>query len=249
MENVPPGALSDLANLRELRYREEEQARTDSPEAFLRKIRASGRLELPEYLRKSGVIDPAGRVLEVGAGAGWLSALLSKCPGVVEVVATDFSPRLVNQVMPVVALALDADQTKLTRQVADFHQLPFDEQSFDWVFADSALHHATDVTRLLIELRRVLKPDGRLVAIREPVRPRLARWQLRSRQDTVDHLETFGVPEPLFSRAQWERFFADAGFRLVWHPVSFARGMRRWLSHAANGLFKADYCLIGIPRS
>jgi SAM-dependent methyltransferase len=240
--------LSALANLDELRYREEVQARSESPETFLRKIEASGRLRLPAHLQREGVIQPAGDILEIGAGAGWLSALLSTVPDVSRVVATDFSSRLVNDVMPVVAQALGADMAKLTRRVADFHQLPFERAAFDWVFADSALHHATDVTQLLVELRRVLKTGGRLVALREPVRPVVALWQVRARQGTVDQLETFGVPEPLFSHAEWNRFFRDAGFELSWHGVSFSRGLRRRLSLAMNGLFKADYCLVGAPR-
>ena len=248
-EPSTPGALSDLANREELRYREEIQARAESPEAFVRKIQASGRLQLLSHLRSHGVIQPAGEILEIGAGAGWLSAQLSLVPEVSLITATDFSPRLVNEVMPVVARALAANQAKIARRVADFHQLPFEAHTFDWVFADSALHHATDVVRVLTEVRRVLKPTGQLVAIREPVRPILAAWQVRARQEVVDSLSEHGVSEPLFSRSQWDNFFASAGFDLTWHDVSFSRGVRRWLALRMNGLLKADYCLVGRVRA
>jgi SAM-dependent methyltransferase len=165
-----------------------------------------------------------------------------------QVTATDFSVRLVNEVMPHVAKALGADESKLTRRVADFHALPFDDRSFDWVVADSALHHGTDVVRVLSEARRVLRPGGRLLAVREPVRPVLAAWQVRARESTVEELSHHGVSEPLYRRGEWNSFFADAGLDVRWFSVSFSRGIRRWLSLASNGLLKADYCIVGTRR-
>jgi SAM-dependent methyltransferase len=244
-EPSTPESLSDLANREELRYREEIQAQAEPPEAFVRKIEASGRLQLLGHLQSMGIIEPAGEILEIGAGSGWLSAQLSLVPEVSLVTATDFSPRLVNEVMPFVARALGANDAKIVRKVADFHQLPFQRHTFDWVFADSALHHASNVVQLLTEVRRVLKPAGRLVAIREPVRPLMAAWQLRARREVVESLSVHGVAEPLFSRWQWDDFFSSAGFELTWHDVSFSRGVRRWFSLRMNGLVKADFCLVG----
>lgn len=246
---MPPirDGLSELANRDELRYREEVQARTDSPESFVRKIRQSGRLQLLPHLRACGLVEPAGQVLEIGAGSGWLSAQLSLVPAVERAVATDFSPRLVREVMPVVADDLGADRAKLTHETADFHALPFPPGSFDFVFADSALHHATDVTRVLREARRVLRPSGRLIALREPVRPVFAWFELRARRGVVCELANEGVPEPLYTRAEWEGFFEDAGFRLTWHGISFSHGLRRFASSMTNGVFRADYCMIGNP--
>lgn len=44
----------------------------------------------------------------------------------------------------------------------DFHQLQFADHSVDVIFTNS-LDHALDLPRLLIEVRRVLKPAGRLL--------------------------------------------------------------------------------------
>ena len=46
--------------------------------------------------------------------------------------------------------------------VGDFHQLQFADASVDFVYTNS-LDHAFDLPRLIAEVRRVLKPDGRLI--------------------------------------------------------------------------------------
>ena len=59
--------------------------------------------------------------------------------------------------------------------------LPFEDESFDTVVALAVLCSVDDQPRALAEIRRVLKPDGRLVFL-EHVRspdPKLARWQDR----------------------------------------------------------------------
>jgi ubiquinone/menaquinone biosynthesis C-methylase UbiE len=42
----------------------------------------------------------------------------------------------------------------------NFHNLPFEDNSFDFVFCNGTLHHSSSISRGLQELRRVLKPGG-----------------------------------------------------------------------------------------
>lgn len=49
---------------------------------------------------------------------------------------------------------------------ADMLHLPFDDHTFDLVWSSAALHHVADKRTVVHELKRVLKPGGRL-AIRE----------------------------------------------------------------------------------
>jgi ubiquinone/menaquinone biosynthesis C-methylase UbiE len=59
--------------------------------------------------------------------------------------------------------------TKVPRLVAgDFHDLPFEDAAFDFVFLCSALHHTRDWQRVLGELQRVLAPGGLLYLDNEP---------------------------------------------------------------------------------
>ena len=242
--------LSPYANVAELEYREHVQPQHDTPETFVAKIRASGRLALLPYLQQRGVLRPAGDVLEIGAGSGWLTAELSKLPSVRSVTAVDFSDWLVSRVMPGVFALLDADVAKITRRRGDFHDLrPLGAARFDYVFADSALHHATDVSVVLREAARVLQPGGALVALREPVAPILSSRLRRLRAETEQALKEHGVEEPLYSRAEWSRFFREAGLRLEWHDVVLSRGIRGAAAKLLNGISKADYCLVGRPAS
>src|SRR5436190_14753775 len=134
--------------------------------------------DLPRFIpflkRKYG-LEFRGRVLEIGAGGGWLSGELSKLPRVVEVVTTDFSSKLLKEHAPLVFKLLKAHTAKITRMPADFHELGFRANHFDFVVSSSVLHHATNIVQVLREVKRVLKPGGRYVAIREPVWPLMKR--------------------------------------------------------------------------
>ena len=50
-------------------------------------------------------------------------------------------------------------------RVADVQDLPFADDSFDVVAAMWMLYHVPDLDRGLAEVRRVLRPGGRLVAV------------------------------------------------------------------------------------
>lgn len=60
-------------------------------------------------------------------------------------------------------------------------ELPFDDASFDSAVTTLTLCSVSDPMRALAELRRVLKPDGRLIVIEHgrSAEPSVARWQDR----------------------------------------------------------------------
>lgn len=93
-------------------------------------------------------------VLEVGCGTGVMAEQINALPGVT-LVATDFSPRFVELTA---ARGVDARQ-------ADICYLPFDDASFDVVYAGWMLYHVRDLDRALNEVRRVLRPGGTFVAV------------------------------------------------------------------------------------
>lgn len=85
---------------------------------------------------------PDAKVLVVGAGDARFGA-----PGGGYVVYTD------------VALAQD------THLIADAHDIPFVDNTFDAVFAISVLEHVLDPYRVVGEMQRVLKPNGFVYAV------------------------------------------------------------------------------------
>lgn len=98
--------------------------------------------------------------LELGAGAGYASAMLSRRPGVRLVYVHDQSRELVEDVMPRMFAAAAADEEKLVRVVGDLTRFELDDGSIDFVLAIAALHHAEDLSATVREIERVLRVGG-----------------------------------------------------------------------------------------
>ncbi|HZR94122.1 MAG TPA: class I SAM-dependent methyltransferase [Gaiellaceae bacterium] len=93
------------------------------------------------------------RVLDVGCGTGTLAKRIVEEVGA-EVCAVDTSERMVELAR---ALGVDA-------RVADAEQLPYDDRSFDAVFAGWVLYHVPGLPKAIAECARVVTEAGRLVA-------------------------------------------------------------------------------------
>ncbi|WP_434992231.1 class I SAM-dependent methyltransferase [Arthrobacter sp. Ld5] len=112
------------------------------------------------YYERPATIDLLGdvsgrRVLDVGCGAGPLSAALTATGATVT--GFDASPAMIDLARR--RLGIEADL-----HVADLSQpLPFRDGVFDAAAASLVFHYLRDWSAPLAELRRVLKPGGRLV--------------------------------------------------------------------------------------
>src|SRR5689334_18315316 len=116
------------------------------------------------------LIPGARRVLDLGAGNGWLARRLA--------------PRY-----RVTALDLDAGETGLAaldepsvaRVCGDLEALPIRDHAYDVVIAAASLHYSTRYERILAEAARVLRRGGVLILADSPVYPDAASrdraWQ------------------------------------------------------------------------
>ena len=190
------------------------------------------------FLTKQCGLEFRGRILEIGAGAAWLSAELSKLPQAVEITATDAFARLLKVQAPKVFKLLKAHEAKITRMPADFGNLGFPKNHFDVVVCADALHRAVNVLRVLREVRRVLKPGGIFVAIREPVRPLV---KFRSSAAKLARGKTAPAG---YAVSEYRDFFEHAGLKLEMKRVVLSRGFKYYFDHAVNGLTHARYAFV-----
>jgi ubiquinone/menaquinone biosynthesis C-methylase UbiE len=133
-------------------------------------------------MRESLLAGATGRVLEIGGGTG---VNLPYYDGVDSLVVTEPEPAMLRRLERKVRE--QAPQAEVVQAPAE--DLPFGDESFDTVVSTLVLC-GVDVDRSLAELRRVLRPGGRLLFL-EHVRsddPALARFQ-----DRINPLNRFLV--------------------------------------------------------
>ena len=166
--------------------------------------------ERPATLALAG--DVAGRrILDAGCGSGPLFAELRDRGAIV----TGFDASAGMLEIARRRLGDDADL-----RVADLGRpLPFPDSAFDDVIASLVLHYLEDWTAPLAELRRVLRPGGRLIAsVMHPilghglVRPGADYWATYQWDDENSWgvLRYWHRPLPAMIRA-----FTTAGFRIA----------------------------------
>lgn len=121
-----------------------------------------------ECLMKDGLprLDPAGddflRILDLGAGNGWLSYRLSRLGH--QVVAVDL---LDDELDGLGACRhYDADFTPVR---AEFDALPFEDGQFDLAIFNASLHYSSDYVRTLSSALRVLDAGGAVILMDSPL--------------------------------------------------------------------------------
>jgi SAM-dependent methyltransferase len=102
----------------------------------------------------------SGRVLDVGGGAGTIRHFL---PDGTEFVSVDPYIDYEKGIGPQKRAAYPCLSQHLNFIAACAEFLPFRAGSFDWVHMRSMLDHVQSPDLALMEARRVLKPDGKLV--------------------------------------------------------------------------------------
>lgn len=155
------------------------------------------------------------RVLELGCGNGsfWLENW-ERIPAGVKVMLSDQSEGMLREAKK----ALRGKNSQFDFKVIDFHEIPMEDASFDLVIANHVLFYAKDFSKVLSEIRRVLKPGGRLVcstygtAHMKEISALAAQFDDRIVLAAQDLYEIFGkenggeILQPYFEKVEWRQY-------------------------------------------
>jgi ubiquinone/menaquinone biosynthesis C-methylase UbiE len=121
-------------------------------------VHATG-ADLKELARQVSA-TPQADVLDLGCGAGHVSFAVA--PHVESVVAYDIAEPML---ATVASAAAERGLGNIRTQQGPAEKLPFADASFCWVLSRMSAHHWHDVPAALRDVRRVLKPGGRVVFV------------------------------------------------------------------------------------
>lgn len=134
-------------------------------------------------------------VLEV---AGTSAPMAAKLPGTIHNVDIDI------QCLQLGNLLSALWRRPVQHVCADALNLPFRDGSFDWVTIFAALHHFADPAAVLAEMRRIIRPGGRIAVMSEPMGHDMET------EEIIGQLE-HGINEQIFSLPEYAAIFARAG--------------------------------------
>lgn len=171
--------------------------------------------ELDPYRRRV-VSQAQGRVLEIGIGSGlnlpWYGADIG------EILGLDPAPRLIDMAQE----AANRSKIAVTLITGSAQAIPIDTASIDTLVTTWTLCSIPDAAAALQEMRRVLKPNGRLLFVEHGSAPqeRVRQWQDRltplwKRIGGGCHLN-----RPIRSLIE------EAGFKMTRLDTGYAKGPR-----------------------
>lgn len=169
---------------------------------------------------------PGERVLEIGSGMGAAVAVAARTGATI--VATDPTAYM-RRILRLRRLALAGGKhVRISTGAAE--ALPAADASIDAVFTVNTMHHWTDPDRALAEIRRVLRPGGRVLLVDEdfddPAHPEHAHVQQR-RARHHHHFESIS-PAVFAEKLRALGFTAVTGeiATVAGRPAKVVRGVR-----------------------
>lgn len=211
-----------------------------SPAYFARFDRLRGAIEDAAFGREYYQFENyrGRRVLDVGSGNGYiLSHYASHGADVTGVDITQAGVDLCRK-------RFDLQKLSGTFQVADAERLPFPDNTFDLVCSMGVLHHTPRTDAAVAELRRVLKPGGRVNLMLYHRNSVLYRFKFpilrvltgKSLQQLVNEVDGAGNPKgDVYSRNDMRSLLRD--FEAV---NVFTRIIHGWMTLPVVGRFLPD---------
>lgn len=163
-------------------------------------------------------LQPDDELVEVACGSGvFLDAHATHVRRIAGLDASDVQTRLARRRL---ADRIAAGTAEIVD--GDALTLPWDDESFSAATCMGSLEYISDPATALLEMRRVLRPGGRLV---------ISYGMDPSNEEFVRQMEEWGIPNP--SEEEARKFVEEAGFSLVTvayldgdYPARFVSGVK-----------------------
>jgi ubiquinone/menaquinone biosynthesis C-methylase UbiE len=157
-------------------------------------------------------VKPDDHVLELGFGPGLAIKSVSQQATKGFVAGIDFSQAMVQQASTLNATEIKEGRVELRN--AEVSSIPYNDDSFDKVFAVNVIYLWPDITSVVNELKRVMKPEGILALY----------------MASIELVDKMGLRQsPLFTIHQIDdvtKALNDAGFTKVWVETdTFSSGL------------------------
>lgn len=157
-----------------------------------------------ERLKSLVNFSASDQVLDLGGGTGRIAKYLAS--SVAHITVADASRGMITECRK----KKFAIQNKLDCVLSPAEHLPFPRASFDTIIMVDAFHHFFDHRRVIQEVKRVLKPGGRVVL--EEFHPQRFFGKLVMLLERLLHYgSTFFIPEKL------ARLWTEEGFEISIH--------------------------------
>ena len=171
-------------------------------------------------------IDPKSTmiVLDVATGSGHVALKIS--PFVKSVYAIDITPKMIK----IFRQKLESEKIKnIIAKVMSADKLEFSDNMFDIITCRFATHHFTNIKKFLSEIKRVLKPNGKLILV-DIIAP-----SSKSMGDFVNFINKQRDHTHIkqFSEVEWESIFSGQNFSILNKQSNpLKHNLENWLNRA-----------------
>lgn len=191
-------------------------------EAYIALPTVSEEKQLAGIVRISRV-TPEERVLDVACGPGFIAMAFSGACR--EVVGIDVTDRFLSFAR---AESEKRGLGNVTFEYGDVESMPFEDGAFDCAVCRSAFHHFPNPAKVLWEMKRVVKPFGRLLIMDMIASEDAGKAAYHHRIETLcdpTHAKAL-------SPSEFKGLFDDAGLAVAWEREGQVEyPVEKWLEH------------------